>query len=492
MPGIFQMTGTLPPLFDSVVDGGTPERRCLRVYMDPMLQCPEKSVVLPNLNVDDIDRNTRFLILSLPNNDMSKKLPFAIHKALIGIGGELRSVKRLRSGDLLIETSSALQMNSLLLSTSFLDSPLTIIPYKSLNTSRGVISEPDLLSTPEAEILEGFSDQGVIQVRRITVKKDATIIPTKHLILTFNKPKLSSAIKAGYLNCTIRPYIPNPLCCFKCQRFKYSQTSCRGQLTCFSCASVGHVSTDCSLEQKCVNCSQHHSSDSKLCSKWKPEKEIQTLKTNKNIYLEAQKLVTRQLSQTYAQITKPSIATNTTQTDENITKIKCPPLELLKPLSSVPQPNTSPSTPSVSTSSYTTQANILLSATSIKPNTQIESRLPGPIFASDTILDNSLNNSTSSLSTETCPAPTTSNKFAALQSSEPLLESATTSNNELSNASKVPQNVKMNSKNRRKHTKAQKAEIEIKMAKHKPRKSAPTEYTTYDEDMLMYDGGGGT
>ncbi|GFW86665.1 hypothetical protein TNCV_4334491 [Trichonephila clavipes] len=25
------------------------------------------------------------------------------------------------------------------------------------------------------------------------------------------------------------------------------------------------------------------------------------------------------------------------------------------------------------------------------------------------------------------------------------------------------------------------------MAKHKPRKSAPTEYTTDDEDMLMYD-----
>ncbi|GFX43718.1 uncharacterized protein TNCV_4109981 [Trichonephila clavipes] len=34
-----------------------------------------------------------------------------------------------------------------------------------------VISEPDLLSTTESEILEGFSDQGVIQIRRITIKK---------------------------------------------------------------------------------------------------------------------------------------------------------------------------------------------------------------------------------------------------------------------------------------------------------------------------------
>ncbi|GFT24789.1 uncharacterized protein TNCV_2618581 [Trichonephila clavipes] len=78
-------------------------------------------------------------------------------------GGEPKSVKRLRSGDLLLETNSALQTKSFLLAKTFLDSPVNIIPHKSLNTSRGVISEPDLLTTPEAEILDGFSDQGVIQ-----------------------------------------------------------------------------------------------------------------------------------------------------------------------------------------------------------------------------------------------------------------------------------------------------------------------------------------
>ncbi|GFW97862.1 uncharacterized protein TNCV_1426251 [Trichonephila clavipes] len=166
----------------------------------------------------------------------------------------------------------------------------------------------------------------------------------------------------------------------------------------------------------------------------------------------------------------------------------CPPLQLLRPLSSVPQPNASPSIPSVSTSSSTTQANLLPSASSIKPTTQIESRLPEPISVSAAAPDNSLITSTSSSSAETFPVPTTSNKFAALQPSVPLSESATTTpNSELSNASKTPQNVKQNSKNRRKRPKAQKAEIEIKMAKDKPRKSGPTELTTDDEDMIMYD-----
>ncbi|GFX55964.1 putative RNA-directed DNA polymerase from transposon BS [Trichonephila clavipes] len=120
---------------------------------------------------------------------MGKKSPFLIQKALVGIGGEPKSVKRLRSGDLL-ETNSALQIKSFFLAKTFLDSPVNIIPHKSLNTSRGVISEPDLLTTPEAEFLDGFSDQGVIQVRRITIKKDTAVIPTQHIILTFSSPTI--------------------------------------------------------------------------------------------------------------------------------------------------------------------------------------------------------------------------------------------------------------------------------------------------------------
>ncbi|GFW57262.1 RNA-directed DNA polymerase from mobile element jockey [Trichonephila clavipes] len=87
---------------------------------------------------------------------MSKISPFPIHKMLIGIGGEPKSVKRLCSGDLLIETISDLQTKSFLLAKTFLNSPVTVSPHKTLNSCRGVISEPDLLSTPDAEILGRF------------------------------------------------------------------------------------------------------------------------------------------------------------------------------------------------------------------------------------------------------------------------------------------------------------------------------------------------
>ncbi|GFT49441.1 uncharacterized protein TNCV_3366451 [Trichonephila clavipes] len=165
------------------------------------------------------------------------------------------------------------------------------------------------------------------------------------------------------------------------------------------------------------------------------------------------------------------------------------PLKLLQPLISVPKSTT---VYTVSISSSSTQAYLLPSASSIKPTIQIESWLPKSISTFAATPDNSLTTLASSLSTETCPVATTFNKFATLspevQTLVPLPESAaTTSNSEPFNAFKIPQSVKQNSKIRRKCTKVQKPEIEIKMAKHKPRKSAPTEYTTDDEDMIMYD-----
>ncbi|GFX94720.1 uncharacterized protein TNCV_4799971 [Trichonephila clavipes] len=88
--------------------------KTISIFMDPEILCPGNGLVLPNINIDTIATNSRFLIVSLPNHEMPRKSPFAIQKALKGIGGDPKSVKKLRSGDLLIETVSALQTKSFL------------------------------------------------------------------------------------------------------------------------------------------------------------------------------------------------------------------------------------------------------------------------------------------------------------------------------------------------------------------------------------------
>ncbi|GFU73590.1 uncharacterized protein TNCV_4751791 [Trichonephila clavipes] len=126
--------------------------------------------------------------------------------------------------------------------------------HATLNYSRGVISAADLYNVTEEKYYENMAEQNVSQVRRITIRRDGQVLKTKHLILTFATPDLPQSVKVAYLHCPVRPYIPNPLRCFQCQRFGHSKTTCRGQPTCACCAEVGHDSADCKAREKCVNC----------------------------------------------------------------------------------------------------------------------------------------------------------------------------------------------------------------------------------------------
>ncbi|GFT48513.1 uncharacterized protein TNCV_1032911 [Trichonephila clavipes] len=160
---------------------------------------------------------------------------------------------------------------------------VTVAPHTTLNFSRGVISPADFLNVSTEEIKENMQAQNVCDVRRITIRRDGQVLNTKHLILTFNTPDLPQTVKMAYIRCPVRPYIPNPLRCFQCQRFGHSKTVCRGQPTCSRCAEVGHDSADCKAKERCVNCKGDHSSFSRSCPTWLLEKEITAMKIKNKI-----------------------------------------------------------------------------------------------------------------------------------------------------------------------------------------------------------------
>ncbi|GFU91628.1 hypothetical protein TNCV_2543901 [Trichonephila clavipes] len=96
----------------------------------------------------------------------------------------------------------------------------------------------------------------------------------------------------------------------------------------------------------------------------------------------ARKLIVPQLSQTYAQAAKSSTLNNSTQTDENITKINCPPLKLLPPLSSKQRPNI----PTAITTSSSAQTQLLPSISS-KTSTILNPQPPTPMSLSLSLSD---------------------------------------------------------------------------------------------------------
>ncbi|XP_055924574.1 uncharacterized protein LOC129956667 [Argiope bruennichi] len=158
--------------------------------------------------------------------------PFLVEKAISGNVGEVKSIKKLRSGDLLVEVGSSKQSKQIAMLKNMSTIPIQVSPHPTLNSSKGVISCGELLNVSVEDITKDLKNQGVTHVRRISIRRDGQLLKTKHLVLTFDSPKLPEHIKAGYMRLSVREYIPNPLRCFKCQRFGHSKTSCRGTVTC--------------------------------------------------------------------------------------------------------------------------------------------------------------------------------------------------------------------------------------------------------------------
>ncbi|GFY57081.1 uncharacterized protein TNIN_341251 [Trichonephila inaurata madagascariensis] len=70
-----------------------------------------------------------------------------------------------------------------------------------------------------------------------------------------------------------RPYIPNPLICFRCQSYGHGTAPCRGVATFNKCSSTEHASQACTKERrKCANCKGEHATYSKVCTKWQQER----------------------------------------------------------------------------------------------------------------------------------------------------------------------------------------------------------------------------
>ncbi|XP_076366586.1 uncharacterized protein LOC143255196 [Tachypleus tridentatus] len=147
-------------------------------------------------------------------------------------------------------------------------------------------------------------------------------------MLTFTVPHPPITIKAGYLNCKVRPYIPNPVRCFHCQQFGHLKQSCHGSLTCARCGCKDHNATECQLKPHCINCNGTHPSYFTSCPKWVEEKEVQHLKTVNNLtYTDARKLLLPIPSRTYAAVTRSTTSVGV-QTDLTLSPTQSSPANL--------------------------------------------------------------------------------------------------------------------------------------------------------------------
>ena len=147
-------------------------------------------------------------------------------------------------------------------------------PHSSLN--KGIICSPVLNKQTCEHILEFMGEQGVTDVRRISVFHGGVKKPTNTFVFTFNTPALPSVVKIGFMQVKVDVYIPDPLRCYQCQVFGHHENKCGRHAICVNCSMPEHWPV--SKPAKCVNCSGQHPTNIKQCPAWEKEKKILKIK----------------------------------------------------------------------------------------------------------------------------------------------------------------------------------------------------------------------
>ena len=267
----------------------------------------------------------RYLIIESKNKEkpVTSLSPFVIEKQIESMIGTAKSVKKLKNGTLLVETTRKTQTENLKKQTSFFGVPVEVTEHQSLNSSKGIIRNPILRAETEENILEYLKPQGVTHVKRFTIRKNNERINTNTLLLTFNSVVTQKhskfSTKLFKLNCmflTLSGVLTAK---------SLATTRTTAPLTWVQCVkSVAQVITTIlpvnAKSQQCVNCGENHMSRSSDCDVWKKEKEVMKIKVTQRLtYPEARKIYDQQKPEfTFSKVVssmpkKPETKTSSTQ-----------------------------------------------------------------------------------------------------------------------------------------------------------------------------------
>ncbi|GBN35910.1 hypothetical protein AVEN_131891-1 [Araneus ventricosus] len=114
-----------------------------------------------------------FIISSETRNDLKTSSPILIHKSIISIAGEVKSIKKLSNGNILIEVLNSKQAEHLKKLEKIGNIKVAVSPHYTLNHSKGVVSESEFQRDLEEDLLECLKTQNVIAMKRITIKRNA-------------------------------------------------------------------------------------------------------------------------------------------------------------------------------------------------------------------------------------------------------------------------------------------------------------------------------
>jgi hypothetical protein len=237
------------------------------------------------------------IILKFRKEDENVTLsPIALSKELRKKIGEVDTAKILRDGSLLVICKTEDQKNKALKMDSV--GKKKVNERKILGERRmkqGVITGIPIEEDLE-KLKQTISGGEVSRIKRLKRTMNGERMDSLSILLDFHDPVLPERVKIGYLSFAVRPFIPPPLRCYKCQKYGHIAAVCKGKQRCPKCGGE-HRIENCeeNTQDKCCNCGGQHRVTYSGCNVRKRAEEIEQVKVVNNIsYAEAVKKVQEQ------------------------------------------------------------------------------------------------------------------------------------------------------------------------------------------------------
>lgn len=267
-----------PGYYDGLYDNSSLEPRAKKNK-----NCVDEFPALPQ---QQNTKNPRFIVISAKDpqkTPLSTVSIFILRKSIDSISTYYENISFLRDGSILILVKNQQIADRFLKIRNLANQiPVIVSLHKQLNSSKGIVYAPWLITVSEAEIVAEMKDQGVSEVYKFSKKIDTNKYQHTGLMLfTFDLYQAPQTVEIGWYKAKVKEYIPSPMRCRNCQLLGHTTKRCsKDQKICEHCNSPFHEPSICSRIM-CANCLDKHSASSKTCPKYLQNKNILIIKTQK-------------------------------------------------------------------------------------------------------------------------------------------------------------------------------------------------------------------